>query len=245
MTSSPPERTDGQRRAVLLTRPLAESRALAERLADDGIDSEIWPLTAIRPTMESVRLPPTVDGLLVTSAHGIRALASLSPRRDLPALCVGKRTAEVARGLGFSGAIAAGGDAQALAALAAGSGLRHFFHARGKDTAADLPALLRAGRQRVTEAVVYSAEETGPPPRSVAHALARGAVSLITLWSARNAAIFARRAADGQAVIAPGTSALAISSRAADPLIDAGFRKVNIASSPDAAAMMDGIRRLA
>jgi uroporphyrinogen-III synthase len=83
-------------RQVLLTRPLEDSRATAEVLEAESIDCLIWPLTRIEPTVTSFKLPYRLDGLLFTSANGVRALAGLTERRDLPALCVGQATAREA-----------------------------------------------------------------------------------------------------------------------------------------------------
>ncbi|MEO0993191.1 MAG: uroporphyrinogen-III synthase [Pseudomonadota bacterium] len=220
-------------RAALITRPLEDSRREADALEAAGIPSEIWPLTAIRPVATRCWVPPTVDGLLLTSGHGARAFAALSDRRDLPALCVGARTAEIARGLGFA-AMPGGGDAAALARFAIGSGLRHFFHPRGRDTAADLPALLKPSGQHVTEAVLYAAEETGPPPSPVAHALASGRIGAVGLWTARNATHFARHLTTLNA--APGLVAVAISEAAARPLADSALT-LRIADMPTGPAM--------
>lgn len=233
----PPERAP---RAVLLTRPIEDSRRLAETLEEDGIPTEIWALTAIRPVATALRVPPTVDGLLFTSGHGARAFAMLSDRRDLPALCVGQRTAGIARGLGFASR-AAGGDAAELARFAVGSGLRHFFHPRGRDTAADLPGLLARSGQRVSEAVVYAAEETGPPASPAAHALASGRIGVVGFWSARNATIFARHRAEGLAM-ASDIVAVAISARAAEPLEQTGFSRIAVAGRPDGPAMLTALR---
>ncbi|MGF1446161.1 MAG: uroporphyrinogen-III synthase [Pikeienuella sp.] len=228
---------------MLITRPLPDSRTLAETLEEEGIACEIWPLTAVRPLAMRLTLPPTLDGLLFTSAHGARAFAALSERRDLPAFCVGQATATVARGLGFASAVAAGGDVQKLAALASLTGLRHFLHARGRDAAGDLAGDLANRGVRVSEAVLYAAEETGPAPAPVAHALATGRISLVTLWSARNAEIFARRIA-APGLLAPGLAALAISPAAARALHGLPFAALHVAQSPSAAAMRAAIRRL-
>ncbi|MEM9145408.1 MAG: uroporphyrinogen-III synthase [Pseudomonadota bacterium] len=228
---------------MLITRPLEDSRAVAAQLESDGIETLIWPLTAIRPVATAIAVPPLVDGLLFTSAHGARAFAALSQRRDLPALCVGHRTAEIARQLGFA-AVPSGGDAAALARMAVGSGLRHFFHPRGRDTTGDLPGQLQTSGQRVSEAVVYAAEETGPPPAPVAHALASGRIAAIGFWSPRNARIFARHRADGLAM-AHAIHAVVISPRAADPLAAAGFDGVVTAAKPEGGAMLDALRAIA
>lgn len=228
---------------VLLTRPLADSRDLAERLEAAGLDPLLWPLTRIVPVMEALKLPPTVGGLLFTSANGARAFASLNPRRDLPVLCVGAATAAVARGLGFLNAFPAGGDAAALAQLAKASGIGHFLHPRGTDVAADLAALIGPG-QRVSEAVVYSAAETGPPPAPVRAALSAGRIDAIPIWSARNAAILARHLA-GLAAPLQATRLIAISPAAAAPLADCGFGAVEVLPRPEGAAMTRALLALA
>lgn len=226
---------------VLLTRPLEQSRALAERLEEEGIEPLIWPLTRVVPTVTELKLPYGIDGLLFTSANGVRGLATLTARRDLPALCVGGATARAARAAGFLNCFSAEGDARALAELARRSGLRNFLHPRGRDTAGDLKAWLAASGQSVTEAVLYEARETGPAPAPVASALARGTVDLVTVWSARNGAILARHLAAMPADLA-ATDLLAISAAAAAPLAGAGFRRILAAESPDSAAMFAAVR---
>jgi len=234
---------------VLLTRPVEDSRALAETLEARGeaedIAPLIWPLTRIVPTVTALKLPFTTGALLFTSANGVRAFAALVDRRDLPALCVGKATARAARKAGFRDCIPAGGDARTLAELARQSGIREFFHPRGRDTAGDLKGWLAETGQRVTEAVLYQAEETGPPPAPVAAALARGTVDLVTIWSRRGAAILARHFSNPGAsteVRLGSTGLLAISPAAAEPLKASGFHHILLAEAPNAAAMLAAIR---
>jgi uroporphyrinogen-III synthase len=226
---------------VLLTRPLEDSRALAETLEAEAIDPLIWPLTRIVPTVTALKLPFTTGGLLFTSANGVRALAALTSRRDLPALCVGGATAETARKAGFGDCFSADGDARALAELARRSGIGEFFHPRGRDAAGDLKGWLAETGQRVTEAVLYQAEETGAAPAPVAAALARGTIDLVTVWSPRASAILARHLANAGATL-DNTGLLAISPAAAGPLEASRFRRILVAEAPNAAAMLAAIR---
>lgn len=226
---------------VLLTRPLDESRALADELEAEGIEPLVWPLTRIEPTVTELKLPFNLDAILFTSANGVRALAALTDRRDLPALCVGDATAATARKAGYRDCFSAKGDARALGDLARRSGLRNFLHPRGRDAAGDLKGWLAETGQKVAEVVLYEARETGAPPAPVAAALRRGEVDLVTVWSRRNGAILARR------LLAMGArlgraDLLAISSAAAEPLAKSGFRRVKIAESPGISAMRAGIR---
>jgi uroporphyrinogen-III synthase len=226
---------------VLLTRPLEESRALAEMLEAEGIECLIWPLTRIVPTVRDFRLPLAVQGLLFTSANGVRALAALTGQRDLPALCVGGATAEAARKAGYLNCFSAGGDARALADLARRSGIFDFLHARGRDAAGDLKGWLAETGHRVTEAVLYEARETGPAPAPVSAALARGAIDLVAVWSRRNAALLARQLSSLQPALG-ATALLAISPAAAEPLASAGFWRTILAETPDGASMLAAIR---
>ena len=226
---------------VLLTRPLKDSHILAETLEAEGIDPLIWPLTRITPTAMAPKPPLTTGGLLFTSANGVRAMAALSKRRDLPALCVGKATARAARKAGYLNCFSADGDARALADLARRSGIRNFFHPRGRDTAGDLKGWLAETGHQVTEAVLYQAEEAGLPPAPIAAALARAEIGLITIWSPRGAAILARHLAGGIADLGH-TTLLAISPAAAAPLADSGFQHVLVAEAPNSVAMMEVIR---
>ena len=149
------------RMPVLLTRPVAQSEAVARDLTKDGIDCAIWPLTEIVLTSDTVEIPSATDGLLFTSANGVRAFARLFADRNLPALCVGPATEAAARSAGFADARSADGDAQALAGLARGSGLKALFHSRGAETAGDLRAWLANDGVTVDEAVVFGTNEHG------------------------------------------------------------------------------------
>ena len=230
---------------ILLTRPLEDSRSLADNLESEGISPLIWPLTRIVPTAMALKLPFTTGALLFTSANGVRALAALVERRDLPALCVGESTARAARKAGFHDCFSAGGDARALADLARRSGIRQFFHPRGADAAGDLKGWLAETGQQVTEAILYEAGETGPPPAAIAAALVQGEVGLVTVWSPRGATIMVRHLANlgtGLGAGLEGTGLLAISPAAAEPLSASGFGRVIVAQTPNLAAMLAEIR---
>ncbi|MEM7178890.1 MAG: uroporphyrinogen-III synthase [Pseudomonadota bacterium] len=229
---------------VLLTRPLADSRRFAEALEAEGMDSLIWPLMRIEPIAPVSKLPIGIGGLLITSSHAIRAFAALDKRRDLPVLCVGSRTASVARDLGFGIVLSANGNVEAMARLAPGTGIRHFFYPRGRETARDLGEMLRAGGQQVTDMVLYQAVPAGDPPAPVAAALQTGALSAITLWSTRNAEVLVDWCAAKGSVRMLAVPIVAISDAVADPCREAGFQKVSAAHSPDAAGILTRLRAL-
>lgn len=223
---------------VLLTRPLSDSRRFAEMLEPESVDCLIWPLMRIVPTTSAAKFPIGIGGLLVTSSHGIRAFAALDKRRDLPVLCVGARTASVARDLGFGLVLSADGDVEALARLAPGTGIRHFLYPCGRDVARNLQAILEPGGQRVTDVILYDAVPAGPPAAPVEAALRSGALSAITIWSKRNAEMLVQWCAENGGARTFTVPIVAISEAAANPCLEAGFQHVEAAGSPDAAGML-------
>ena len=228
-------------RLVLLTRPLEQSEKVASELEEAGIASLIWPLTRIVPAFERVDIPAGTQALLFTSANGVRAFAALLGERALPALCVGGTTAAAARTAGFTDVRSAEGDARALADLARASGLRRFLHLRGADVAGDLAGDLAAAGITVDQAVVYRAEETGPPPAQVTEALAAGQIAVVTVWSPRAGRLLARHLAGADL----GQTALAaISPAATAPLTDSGFATLRTAETPSREGMLAAIHTI-
>ena len=146
---------------VLLTRPLDDSRVLAETLIAAGLDPIVWPLTRIVPTSTTLQIPAQTEALLFTSANAVRAFAKLAGRCDVPALCVGEATARSASNAGFRDVISANGDSRDLAELARKTGLHEFFHPHGRDTASDLKRWMAQTGHNVIEAVLYQADEAG------------------------------------------------------------------------------------
>lgn len=226
---------------VLVTRPAADAARVVAQLAARGVEALAWPLTEIRPVGARIELPADVEALLFTSANGVAAFAALCPRRDLPALCVGPRSAAAARAAGFGRAESAGGDAAALAQLVAAQGARHMFHPRGRDSAGDLAGALEALGVTVEEAILYAAEEVAEVAPAVRAALEDGRIAVLTAWSPRNAAILARRFAENPGWPRENLRAVAISARAAEPLAACGFAAVEIARQPDGTAMIEAI----
>jgi uroporphyrinogen-III synthase len=243
---------------VLLTRPAEENARIAAALEPLGARCLLWPLTRIVPLVRRLAVPEGTEAVLFTSANAVRVFAAASAVRDLPALCVGGRTADCARAAGFARVRSADGDATELARLARESGHRRFFHPRGREAGAlaldgggdggrDGEAVglgARADRGIVVEALaVYAAEPAGGAPAEVAAAFADGALGVVTIWSPRNAAILR----DWLLAVRPplgATALLGISAAAVESLREAGFGRVVAAARPDAQAMTDGVAAL-
>lgn len=160
---------------IWIARPEPAATRTSLRLTDLGHDPLVAPVLAMSATGEAMPAG-SFDGVLVTSANAVAALAARAPRRDddaVPVFCVGSRTAEAAREAGLPQVREARGDAAALSRLVretlpAGS---HLIHLAGADRKAEPAASLIAAGYVVTVHVAYAMNAVPRLPISVAEAL--------------------------------------------------------------------------
>ena len=226
---------------VLLTRPERDNARLAEQLAERGIASLGWPLTAIVYGTDLVEVPDEIEAVIFTSQHGVTGFAERSDRCDLQVICVGTRTAEMARAAGFENIVFVGSDAQELIAHLETRKLGHAFYARGRDISVDLRQRAGDFGTRITEQIVYAAEPGGPPPTPVESALTEGRFGAITIWSRRNSELLAQFLSRRGEISLEGTTLVAISENAAEPLENARFRRIIISETPNANGMVSAV----
>jgi uroporphyrinogen-III synthase len=179
--------------------------------------------------------------VILTSETGVEAAARLRALgRRLPkrAICVGDRTAAVARGAGFD-ATSAQGDAEVLIALILqGDDPGPFLHLRGRDARGDIAPRLAAKGRPAHAAIVY--QQVAQPLNAQARALLEGADPvIIPLFSPRSAALLA----DFGPFSAPLLLA-AISPAAAETATILVARRLELAARPDASAMLDAVEKL-
>ena len=223
---------------LLLTRPRAQADRFAAQLRAR------WPglPITIAPLIEIALLPPPPDladaaaGLIFTSKNGVAGFAAGCARRDLPAWCVGPRTAQAAQAAGFDDLHVAGGDARALLALLLNAPPRGpLLHLRGQHAARAIADDLRAAGIAAAETIVYDqrARPLDPAARAL---LARPGAVIAPLFSPRSARLLA------DALATPPLRArlhlVAISAAAAAPLRSAHAETLKIAATPDAGAML-------
>ncbi len=230
-------------RTLLITRPQAQAEAFAaevEAALPGRFRPVIAPMLAIAPVAAQIDLTGA-QGLMFTSANGVEAFAARCSERGLPAWCVGDMTAEAARAAGFD-ARSAAGDVARLAAMVARQARPRagdVVHVRGRHAAGDLVGRLTAAGVAARALEIY---DQGPvaPPAAAAALLAAGDVAVITAFSPRSAALFARAArAAGWPL---GAVTLVCLSAAADAAHDAPEpgRRI-IAARPDRAGMVSAL----
>ena len=228
-------------RGVLVTRPEPGAAETAARLTALGLTPILAPALLLSP--RPLARPSRVQALLLTSRAAARALAPATFPWPIPVFAVGAATAEAARAQGFAEIHAAGGDAEALAALCAGA-LRPedgpLLLAVGAAYSLDLTARLRASGFRVIRRVVYAAREAPALPEAAAAALRAGQVSHAMFFSPRSAACsVALLSGAGLSGALGGIEALAISARVASALQALPWRRIRVARRPDQDHLME------
>lgn len=212
---------------VLITRSAPDAAPMARWLRTRGHVVDCAPVLATR--FLDAALPFTteagpVTALAFTSIHGVQGFARLSARRDLPAYCVGARTAALARRMGFV-AQSANGDAAALSALLAAHTSGPVLHPGARELARGLSA-----PGGVLPVAVY--ETTARPlPPVVLRRLRAGIYGAVFIHSPKSA--LAYLASAGTDDFAP---LYAISEATAAPLRAQGLR-VQVAAEPNVPAL--------
>ena len=176
-------------RTVLVTRPAHQATGLMTALSLRGLT----PVAA--PVLELKHLPATLpggdyDGLVVTSANGVEAVAALDARRDIPVFAVGPATAAAARRAQFEWILAGDRGAEVLAEIIAGRLKRgsRVLYPSARDVAFDLEAALEPAGIRVDRVVVYAMEPATALPEPAQAAIRAGCRALF--FSARSVEAF-------------------------------------------------------
>ena len=230
---------------VLVTRPVPDGERTAQKLRARGCDVLLAPVLQIELLNDVDLGAGPWDAVAMTSANAAHALARHPRRMELvvlPALTVGRRTAEAAGALGFSEIASADGNEQALAHLIGGryGGGNKILYLAGEDRAGGLAAAVAPQRVRVDTVVVYRAVAAQQLAPEVAAALTGGTIDGVTHFSRRSAAVYldcARAAGVLDSALAPFHYCL--SKAVAEQLLAAGARRVAVAKSPEENALLD------
>lgn len=229
---------------LLLTRPAEESERSRALFAAAGHSTLAEPLLRLETLPARLELAG-VQALAVTSRQGLRALAALTPRRDLPLYAVGPASAELARAAGFRQVVAASGDAASLAALLArrlDPAAGPLLHAAGETLAADLGDLLAGSGLQVIRTTLYRACPAESLTRTAQKALLDGALDGVSFFSPRTAAVFAKLAVrEGVAEACGGLVAACLSPAVAERAAVLAWREILVAAEPSLASLLEAL----
>ncbi|MEH2511394.1 uroporphyrinogen-III synthase [Nitrobacteraceae bacterium AZCC 1564] len=239
--------------AVLVTRPAPDNQRTAAALHARGYHALLSPMLRF----EAVAFQDdgaACDGIILTSANAVRALAyypTMERLVDLPAFAVGDQTAEAARQAGFRNVLSAKGDAEALSKLIVktaatgeikkGAALCYFA---GADRARDLSADLGVHGFVVTTQTVYRMTPVRDLLPEVRVAFASGGIDSVLHYSRRTVRAFVDAArTDGVEISALALPQCCISDAVAAVLREAGATQIIVARMPDEDAVIDALAR--
>lgn len=226
---------------LLMIRPLEQSLAFVkelETLLDRQVQKVISPLTQIEDIPRRFPLGQA-QALLFTSANGVRAHIRQNGARDLPALCVGEKTAAVARSAGFV-AQSADGTATDLINLALARQEFHaggFLHVSGEAVAVDLEKALLAHDIPARRVILY--RQNPVPLTNEAREILVKHPTIVPIFSPNAAHRFN---AETQDLAVKNTTILCISVKCCEPFNNR-FENQQIVAEPTAKAMLAALAK--
>ncbi len=227
-------------KAVLITRPEPDGARLAGILRKMGFRAIVCPMLKIVPAPD-LKLPGGVQGLILTSANGARALAlrgAVAP--ELAVFALGEKTARAARAAGFADVRAGDGRRASLVrrirALAGDPGRARLVHVCGAHVAGDWRAELAGQGIEILRLEAYRAQAVEGLSPAARRALAADEVGAALFFSPRSAELFCRAARRaGLAGRLGGVRALCLSESIRPP----GFAGRLVARAPSCAALIE------
>jgi uroporphyrinogen-III synthase len=227
---------------LLVTRPQEDAAALAATLKQLGHSTLVAPLMDVHIHDGPPLVLDGVQGVLATSANGVRALAKRTARRDIPTYAVGPQTAEAARRAGFSFVRGAEGDAAMLVEAVASWAKPDkgaLLHAAGAETAVRMRQALQAKGFAVTDEILYEAVPVAKLPEKAEQALSNNALDGVLLFSPRSAKTFADLVSEaGLAKTCARLACFCISAGTAGALGTLAFARLEVAGAPNQEAML-------
>ena len=228
---------------LLLTRPIDDARASADKLRALGHEAVLSPVIEI-VALRCELTPQAFDALALTSAHAARFLSPADKARlaALPAFAVGARSAAAARAAGFARVESAEGDERALAALLQTRLPRGaaVLYLAGRERKGGLEALLAQAGLRCTLVETYDAAAAPALTPEAASALRRGGLDAALHYSARSAKLLFHLArAAGLDDALSQLRHLCISADAAAALPPGARARAEIAAAPAEAALLE------
>lgn len=239
--------------SILVTRPHPDNETTAANLRARGHVVLLAPALKLEPVAFHDESEAGYSAIIATSANAIRAVAP--QLRDLglvelPLFAVGEHTAAVARDVGFTDVIVAGGDAASLRDEVM-QGARDkvlkksaLLYLAGADLSRDLGGELGAEGFSVVTQTTYRMAPVKVLPREACEGFAAHGIEAVLHYSRRSARAFLDAARDeGVEISALAIPQCCLSETVASVLRDAGASQVLVAASPDENALFDALER--
>jgi uroporphyrinogen-III synthase len=236
---------------VLVLRPKAQGVRTARALARLGHEAVLAPLLEIT-RIEEARLPSVGSrslhaAVIAASPHAFASLDDETRARlaGRPAMVVGSRTARAAEEAGLRALQPAYRTARELAlALPEHAPRGHLLYLSGRDRRPEIEEALRQAKRGFDTVEVYAATVLPALPLNAAEALRHREIGAVLHYSARSAQAYVTLAKANRLLpraLAP--LQLCLSEAVAEPLIEAGAKRVELAGAPNEACLLDLLPR--
>lgn len=232
---------------ALITRPILDSRPLAEKLTEKGYKVTVEPMLEIKFRDESINelekaLKKSPQAILATSANGIRALSKLSKRRDFNIITVGDATRHIALKLGFNNTKSAGGDVTGMYRYVMRN-LKpvdgNIVHLSGSQIAGDIKTMLEREGFSVKRIILYDAEPVEKFSKKLKKELKEDEIDVALFFSTRTLRTFIEIAEkEGLINHFAKIKAFCLSKRIADEATKMKWAKIHTAKLPTSASLL-------
>ncbi len=227
---------------VIICRAQPGADQTAETLENMGFRPVLSPsLELVDDVSVPLPEPSGFNGLVFTSANGVRAFQRRSDDRATPAWCVGPATAEAARRAGFGDIFQSSGDAVALAHFIAqrASGPLSLIHIANRAATGQLKATLLSLGHHAEFAPLYEARPAETLTPAALQVLKSQAPVITLLHSQKGAKAFVDLIGDHSIA---HICLVAISERCLTPFAGLAYQQAHIAEHPDEEGLMAALR---
>ncbi len=223
---------------ILVTRPIDEASATAEKLEAMGHTVIIAPMIRIDPV--SFEIPADNRSLIITSKNGARyGLANIG-NKARPIFAVGDETAAEAVKLGFSNVAVGPGTVRQLMPMLLECGIsekRKYSYLCGNNISYDISSALEAEGIDSENVITYQSRPMRAFSAGVQEAMEAGEIDIALFYSPRTATTFEETAAEyGRSDWLSKIDAVALSTRVKEQLIGP-WKSVRYAIMPTEKAM--------
>ncbi len=206
---------------VLITRPIDEATQTAKKLEAMGHRVVMAPVICVEPV--SFELPEDNRSIIVTSKNGVRmGLANIGDKTR-PIFAVGEKTADEARGQGFTNVTVGPGTARQLVPLLLECGFtekRKYSYLCGTHISYNICDVLKNEGLDAENTVTYQTRAVRGLSVGVQEMLDEGGIDFALFYSPRTATIFEEVVADyGRSDWLRSLDAFCLSTRIADNLL--------------------------
>jgi uroporphyrinogen-III synthase len=230
---------------VIVTRTMPGAVQTGERLTALSLKPVLSPALELSARNEALPDLSTIEGLIFTSANGVRFFADATTARNHATWCVGPATASEALSEGFSPVHQSSGDAADLARYithhwSAGRP-RRLLHVANSATSGIVKSALEAEGFTVIFSPLYETRPAASLTEAAETVLAAREPYLLLIHSAKGADAFVSLAGKNRLQHA---RPVVISQQAAGPLQAAGLRNIAVAGHPDEDHLMATLQRV-